>query len=119
MSGAATDGRRRVTTAAACASAAAGGAWRRALTKLAGTPTRPYHAYIPSFGEWGFVLATRQPSLHFGALPDGLSFLDRPTLETLFLFPPDMQVDEGPINRLDNQALVRLYEEDWRDMLKR
>ena len=85
----------------------------------AGFTTRPYHAYIPSFGEWGFVLATRQSSLHFGALPEGLSFLDRPTLDTLFLFPPDMRVDDGPINRLDNQALVRLYEEDWRDMLKR
>ena len=85
----------------------------------AGLTTRPYHAYIPSFGEWGFVLAARQRSVAFGDLPDGLRFLDRPTLDTLFHFPPDMTVDDGPINRLDNQALVRLYEEDWREMLKR
>jgi len=85
----------------------------------AGFTTRPYHAYIPSFGEWGFVLAAKGSDVVFGPMPDGLRFLDRPTLEGLFHFPPDMRVDDGPINRLDNQALVRLYEEDWRDMLKR
>jgi spermidine synthase len=85
----------------------------------AGFTTKPYHAYIPSFGEWGFVLAARSSAIAFGALPEGLRFLDRPTLDGLFHFPPDMRVDDGPINRLDNQALVRLYEEDWRDMLKR
>ena len=84
-----------------------------------GFTMRPYHAYIPSFGEWGFVLAAKAPDVVFGPLPEGLRFLDRPTLDTLFHFPPDMRVDDGPINRLDNQALVRLYEEDWRDMLKR
>lgn len=84
-----------------------------------GFTIRPYHAYIPSFGEWGYILASRQADVHFGALPDGLRFLDRATLDTLFHFPPDMRVEDGPINRLDNQALVRLYEEDWREMLKR
>ena len=85
----------------------------------AGFAAKPYHAYIPSFGEWGFVLASRQSDVAFGVLPEGLRFLDRPTLDGLFHFPPDMRVDDGPVNRLDNQALVRLYEEDWRDMLKR
>ncbi|HCH64192.1 MAG TPA: polyamine aminopropyltransferase, partial [Deltaproteobacteria bacterium] len=85
----------------------------------AGFAVRPYHAYIPSFGEWGFVLASRQSDVAFATLPTGLRFLDQPTLDGLFHFPPDMRVDDGPINRLDNQALVRLYEEDWRDMLKR
>lgn len=85
----------------------------------AGFTTKPYHAYIPSFGEWGYVLASRTPTVAFGALPPDLRFLDRATLDTLFAFPPDMTVEEGPINRLDNQALVRLYEEDWRDMIAR
>ncbi len=86
-----------------------------------GFRTRPYHAYIPSFGEWGFVLAGKGDGAlaAFGALPEGLFFLDRPTLHSLFHFPPDMRVEDVPVNRLDNQALVRLYEEDWRDMLKR
>ena len=27
--------------------------------KQAGYRTFPYHAYVPSFGEWGFVMASR------------------------------------------------------------
>jgi spermidine synthase len=34
----------------------------------------------------------------------------------MFSFPPDMQRVAAPVNRLDNQVLVRLYEEDWKDM---
>ena len=34
----------------------------------------------------------------------------------MFGFPADMGRREGPINRLNNQVLVRLYEEDWLDL---
>lgn len=85
----------------------------------AGWQTRPYHAYVPAFGEWGFVLAGRSSPVRFGPLPEGLRFLDATTRDLLFHFPPDLAERPGPINRLDNQALVQLYEEDWRAMLKR
>lgn len=85
----------------------------------AGWQTRPYHAYVPAFGEWGFVLAGRSSPTRFGPLPAGLRFLDATTRELLFHFPPDLAERPGPINRLDNQALVQLYEEDWQAMLKR
>ena len=80
---------------------------------------RPYHAYVPAFGEWGFVLAGDNLPDGFGPLPEGLRFLDRATLGTLFSFPPDMGRRDGPINRLDNQVLVRLYESDWKRMVER
>jgi spermidine synthase len=32
-----------------------------ATLREAGFHTHPYHAYVPSFGEWGFNLATRRP----------------------------------------------------------
>ena len=78
-----------------------------------GFVTRPYHAYVPSFGEWGFVLAGATSPSADGALPDGLRFLDRETLPSLFVFPKDMKRREGPINRLSNQVLVGIYEKDW------
>jgi len=81
-----------------------------------GFQTQPYHAYVPAFGEWGFVLATKKdPGVH-RRLPEGLRFLDDESLSLLFVFPVDLQKKEVPINRMDNQALVRLYEEDWRSM---
>ena len=79
-----------------------------------GYQTRPYHAYVPSFGEWGFVLFSANPLPDFGPLPEGLRFLDGPTLAGLFSFPPDFARREAPVNRLDNQVLVRLYDQDWR-----
>ncbi len=77
---------------------------------------RPYHAYVPSFGEWGFVLAGAQAPRPGGGLPDGLRFLDDESLPSLFVFPKDMKRRDGPINRLSNQALVRLYEKDWLEL---
>ncbi len=81
--------------------------------------TRPYHAFIPAFGEWGFVLASMAPLPAFRALPDGLRFLDEDSLPTLFHFPRDMDRRDGPINRLDNQALVMLYDKDWQELSHR
>ncbi len=79
-----------------------------------GFSVRPYHAYVPSFGEWGFALASLAPLPPFRPLPESLRFLDAATLPTLFQFPRDMNRREGPVNRMDNQALVRLYDQDWK-----
>lgn len=73
----------------------------------------PYHVYVPSFGEWGFVLATRSPYRRPERLPDGLRFLTRQTLDQLFDFPLDMRPVPVEVNRLHNQALVRYYESEW------
>ena len=88
-----------------------------ATVRAAGFGVRPYHAYVPSFGEWGFVFAglDEVPS-RFRDLPAGLRFLDEAVLPSLFVFPRDLAPGPAPLNRLDNQALVTLYEDDWRDM---
>lgn len=82
-----------------------------------GFRVRPFHAYIPAFGEWGFVLAAidRDPNPR-RPLPDGLRFLDDGVVDALFLFPKDLAPPAVETNRLDNQLLVRLYEQDWRKL---
>jgi len=80
----------------------------------AGFQVRPYHALVPSFGEWGFVLAAlRKVDPPTTVLP-GLRYLDVPTLAAMFVLGPDMAPVETEVNRLDNQALVRYYEAEWR-----
>jgi spermidine synthase len=88
--------------------------WTVATTlEAAGLTTRGYHVYVPSFGEWGFVLASNGPIGAPGALPSGLRFLT-PRVDTLaFFFPPDMARRPTPVNRLDNQALVREFDAEW------
>lgn len=84
--------------------------------RQAGLQTFPYHVYVPSFGEWGFVLAgTREYTLPT-TLPGDLRFLDIQVVSTLFKFPPDMAQIPMPANQLNNQVLVRTYENDWKDI---
>jgi spermidine synthase len=78
-----------------------------------GFQTRPYHVYVPSFGEWGFILASLDSLPTDLSLPEGLRFLSASTVRGLFEFPPDMDRVEVDVNRLNNQALVRYFEEDW------
>jgi spermidine synthase len=81
-----------------------------------GLAARPYHAFVPSFGEWGFVLAARRGFEVPAAAPAGLRSLDGATMAALFQLGPDMGPLEVELNRLDNQILVRYYEDEWRRM---
>ncbi len=93
---------------------APGAYWTVGTTlEAAGLATRGYHVYVPSFGEWGFVLASHATLPHPGPLPAGLRFLTPATDALAFAFPPDMARRPTPVNRLDNQALVRTFEAEW------
>ncbi|MDP3669871.1 MAG: polyamine aminopropyltransferase [Telluria sp.] len=88
--------------------------WTVATTiEAAGLATTPYHAHVPSFGEWGFMLASRRPYKMPAALPDGLRFLSLDGLRPLFNFPLDMARVPTEVNRLSNQVLVQTFEEEW------
>lgn len=81
-----------------------------------GLRTAPYHAHVPSFGEWGFVIASRRPyrlPTDAAALPPGLRFLNVQGLPLLFDFPQDMARVPAEVNRLSNQVLVTTYEQEW------
>lgn len=78
-----------------------------------GFQTEPYHVYVPSFGEWGFILASHFPLTSAWNLPTGLRYLTADSAHLLFEFPPDMRWVKTDVNRLNNQSLVRYFEEEW------
>jgi len=84
--------------------------------KSAGLEAYPYHLYVPSFGEWGFVLAGTHPYSPPVLIPGGLRFLTAEGIPLLFQFPPDMAPLQEPANQLNTQVLGRMYENDWRDV---
>ncbi|HEX8830190.1 MAG TPA: polyamine aminopropyltransferase [Longimicrobium sp.] len=86
-----------------------------ATLRDAGFRTHPYHLYVPSFGEWGFVLAGRGAYEAPTELPAGLRFLTLKGVPQLFDFPADMKPVPASVNRLDDQILVRYYDQDWKD----
>jgi spermidine synthase len=66
----------------------------------AGLRTWPYHVYVPSFGEWGFVIAGGGGYTPPATLPTGLRYLTASTVPAL-------------ANRLNDQVLVRYYEHEF------
>jgi spermidine synthase len=84
--------------------------------KQAGLKTYPYHVYVPSFGEWGFVIASTHEYATPKLLPAGLRFVSLDGLPPMFQFPPDMSPMLMPPNRLNDQVLVRAYDQDWKDI---
>jgi len=84
-----------------------------ATLRAVGFATAPYHAYVPTFGEWGYILASAALPESEPRLPAGLRFVTRDNLAQLFDFPPDMSAVPVEVNRLNNQALVRYFEAEW------
>lgn len=84
-----------------------------ATVEAAGLKATPYHALVPSFGEWGFVIASRGAYSPPGRYLPELRFLTADIEPTLFRFPKDMDRVPAEVNRLNNQVLVQYYEAEW------
>ncbi len=77
----------------------------------------PYHLNVPSFGEWGFVMALPE------AAPPGplrhrtdvaTRYLDGKSTAQLAYFPPDLEEPPGILpNRLDRPVLLDYFLEEW------
>lgn len=85
-----------------------------ATLQAAGYHTLPYHTYVPSFGEWGYVIASLQPPAdQQGQLAPGLRYFSRSTFEQMRFFSTDMQERQVAVNKLNNQVLVQYFEDEW------
>lgn len=77
--------------------------------------TYPYHAYVPSFGDWGFILASGQPQrVEEIEIEIPTQFLSTATIERLFHFEKDLQVDTVKVSTLDRPILLDYYLKEWR-----
>jgi spermidine synthase len=97
----------------------------RALFKA----TLPYHVYVPSFGEWGFIMATHSPAIEkrFKYLPPAeveryfskihVQFIKPDLFPVFFIFSVDMIADSSDIlhNNLDRLKLVEYYANSWKN----
>ncbi len=83
-----------------------------------GFTVKPYKTTVPSFGVWGYALTKLEPFETPAKPVPGidLHFLNDNAFASMFEFPTDTSrpAEELEINRLDNQALVRYYEAEWR-----
>ena len=81
--------------------------------RVAGFDATPYHVAVPSFGEWGYVLASHTPFQMPDRFPENLRFLNTSIAPALFTFPVDMEAVPVEVNHLNNQILVQYHKEEW------
>jgi spermidine synthase len=91
--------------------------WTIAHTiESSGFHTLPYHTYIPSFGEWGFVIGTpKMPPTVQVADALTLRYLTPEVLAASQVFDPDIAEIPTGTNTLNNPILPRHYEAGWRE----
>lgn len=75
----------------------------------------PYHVYVPSFGEWGFVaFATKNLTMPKTLrLEKKLRFLTKDIMATMGNFPADMAYIQTEKQTIMSQSLVHYYEKEW------
>lgn len=79
-----------------------------------GFQTLPYHTYIPSFGEWGFIIGSKISIKMKPVYPQmNLRYLDDAVIKKMQLFPPDIAKVEVESNRLSTHKLIYYYDEGW------
>jgi spermidine synthase len=84
-----------------------------ATVAAAGFSTLPYHAPVPTFGDWGFVLAKKRGPIDRTAIAKASAFLDGVTVDEMLYLPKDLLSREpGQPSRLYDQELVNTLRQE-------
>lgn len=82
----------------------------------AGLFVRPYHTNIPSFGDWGFNMASTDPlDVVLPSISVSTRYVTGEAVSKMFIFEPDMAEVAADVNTLDNQAILRYYLKAWKE----
>ncbi len=76
----------------------------------------PYHSDVPSFGNWGFVMASVDAS-SIMSKPRALAstqYLNEDMLASMRVFAKDVIYEDAEVNRIDKPILLDYYLEGWR-----
>ncbi len=76
---------------------------------------KPYHAYVPSMGDWGFVMAAnRYLDIDNMNLDVPTQFLSATEIKTLFYFPKDLILNQVLSSSLSRPNVLNYYLEGWK-----
>ena len=76
---------------------------------------KPYHAYVPSMGDWGFVMAAnRYLDIDNINLDVPTKFLNANDIKTLFYFPKDLILTQVLPSSLSSPNVLSYYLEGWK-----
>ena len=74
----------------------------------------PYHTHIPSFGEWGFILASSS-RIHLDptGLPTETKYIDEYAIKRMLYFEKDLRASDVEISTLDSPNVLHYYLKGW------
>ena len=76
--------------------------------------TKPYHVYVPSFGDWGFILARNGPiDKDKITVSVPTRFLNQGGVQNLFNFEKDLFSDIKDVNTMEHPILLQHYINAW------
>jgi len=73
-----------------------------------------FHSYVPSFGEWGFVMASNLP-IDWDKIKVAVpgQYVSTEYLKSMGNFPEDIDFVETEVNSIDTHVVKTYYEEGW------
>ncbi|MGA8114555.1 MAG: polyamine aminopropyltransferase [Actinocatenispora sp.] len=85
--------------------------------RAAGWRTTPYHVDVPTFGDWGYVLAQRDraPALRLSDDVPRLRYLTPSVLRAATVFPADRPRLDMPPSTLTRPRLMEYENSEWQD----
>ncbi|MGK2319442.1 polyamine aminopropyltransferase [Gordonia rhizosphera] len=84
-----------------------------ATLRDAGLATTPYHVDVPSFGDWGYLLAGRTEQRLWLDAPGPLRFLTAGELAAAAVFPADRPRLDLPPSTLMDPRILRYAQGEW------
>ncbi|MCW2903646.1 MAG: Spermine synthase [Streptosporangiaceae bacterium] len=95
--------------------------------RKAGLATTPYHVDVPSFGDWGYVLAAgpatptgsarvAAPALRLSAAVPPLRFIDQSVLSASLVFGRDLRHRDVEASTLVKPHIIDYERQEWRDL---
>ncbi|NSX53341.1 polyamine aminopropyltransferase [Parasulfitobacter algicola] len=79
-----------------------------------GLTIQPYHTYVPSFGQWGFIIARNTPLMKpVPQFPDNLQFMTSDVWNAAQVFSADTNEVDVDLNSIRDHRLIDYYEAGW------
>jgi spermidine synthase len=78
--------------------------------------TRTYHGYIPSFGDWGFVMASMNCELDISKIHIGVptKYLNDEVAQKSFLLEKDIIRNDIASSSLEDSKIISYYTNGWK-----
>ena len=77
--------------------------------------TKPYHSYVPSFGDWGFILKEKkkidESSIEINV---PVKYIDKGIIRDLFYIPKDVRRENIQVSTLNNPQVLHYYLSGWK-----